>query len=54
MSALSPEADMFIVGIDVRYVPLTDIAPAKFRYSPGPFVGDSFSITLSRLNEAGF
>jgi hypothetical protein len=38
----------------VRYVPLADIAPAKLRYSPGPFVGDSFSITLSRLNEAGF
>jgi len=24
------------------------------RYSPGPFVGDSFAITESRLNDAGF
>ena len=35
-------------------VPHPDIGPAKLRYSPGPFVDDSFSITLFRLNEAGF
>src|SRR5262249_43802724 len=26
---------------------------AKLRYSPGPLIGDSFSITESRLNDAG-
>jgi hypothetical protein len=28
MSALPPEADMLIVGIDVCFVPLADIHPA--------------------------
>ena len=29
MSALPPEADMLIVGIDVRYVPEADITPTS-------------------------
>jgi hypothetical protein len=51
---LHPNSGHSSVEWHVRLVPLADIVPAKLRYSPGRFVGDSFSITLFRLKEAGF